>query len=257
MGTVSLSSGMPRTASLNATWEAARSANAAALASEVMGRIPPPVATWPAALARRSDHDRLALLPEDAAQHVADLAEGDVALHALDEHGHQVGFRPGRLVQPLQHLLRPAAVPLGADALQALHLALDDLLAHTQDLRPRLLVVGELVHADDGPLPPVDLHLDAVGVLLDLALLEPQLDRPQRPAHRVDLRDILERLLLNAIGQALDVVRPGQRVDHVRHAALVGDDLLRPQGDLDRLLGGQGQRLVHRVRVQRLRPAQD
>src|SRR3990170_4565347 len=175
IGTVSLSSGMPRTASLKPTWAAAKSDSAFVLAS-AMGRIPPLSATRPAALPLRSDDDRLALLAEHAAQHVADLADGEVALHALDEHGHQVGFRPRRLVQPLQHLLRPAAVPLGADALQPLHLAPDDLLAHAQDLRPRLLVGGELVDADDGPLPPVDLHLDAVGVLLNLALLEPQLD---------------------------------------------------------------------------------
>src|SRR3990170_1826621 len=83
IGTVSLSSGIPRTVSLKPTWAAARSASALALAPEVMGRIPPPVATRPAALPRRSDHDRLALLAEHAAQHVADLADGDVALHAL------------------------------------------------------------------------------------------------------------------------------------------------------------------------------
>src|SRR3990170_363996 len=135
-----LSSGMP----LMTSSVSSRAASRAAMASDLslMGRIPPPVATRPAALPRRSDHDRLALLAEHAAQHVADLADGDVALHALDEHRHQVGFRPGRLVQPPQHLLRPPPVPLGADALQALHLAPDDLLAHPQDLGPRLLVGG-------------------------------------------------------------------------------------------------------------------
>src|SRR3990170_6012126 len=165
MGTLNLSSGIPRTASLKPTWAAARFASAFVLAS-VMGRIPPLSATRPAALPRRSDHDRLALLAEHAAQHVADLAEGDVALHALDEHGHQIGVGPGRLVQPPQHLLRPAAVPLGADALQPLQLAPEDLLAHPQDLWLRLLVGGELVDADDGPLSPVDLHLNTIGVLL-------------------------------------------------------------------------------------------
>ena len=59
-----------------------------------------------------------------------------------------------------------------------------------------------------------------------------------------------------SFGQLLHEVGAAQRVGRVHHPGLVGDDLLRAQRDGDRLLGGQGQRLVQRVGVQRLRAAQ-
>src|SRR4030067_667898 len=45
------------------------------------------------------EHHELALLAEDVAQDGADLAEGHVVLHALDEDGDQVGVRAGGLFQ--------------------------------------------------------------------------------------------------------------------------------------------------------------
>ena len=49
---------------------------------------------------------------------------------------------------------------------------------------------------------------------------------------------------------------PADRIDGVRHAALVRDDLLRAQRDARRFLGRQRQRLVAAVAVQRLRAAE-
>ena len=69
-------------------------------------------------------------------------------------------------------------------------------------------------------------------------------------------REVGVGLLLHAVGQRLDEVGAAQRVDRVRHAGLVGDDLLRAQRDPHRLLGGQRERLVVGVGVQRLRAAQ-
>ena len=46
------------------------------------------------------------------------------------------------------------------------------------------LVVAEPVDADDDLVARLDRPLDAVGRLLDLALLEAALDRGERPAHR-------------------------------------------------------------------------
>src|SRR3989304_8317745 len=100
-----LSSGMP----LMTSSVSSRAASRAAMASDLslMGRIPPSKdRCWSNAWSRsvRLDHDRLALLAEHAAQHVADLADGDVALHALDQHGDKVRVRAGRRGQPLSHL---------------------------------------------------------------------------------------------------------------------------------------------------------
>ena len=65
------------------------------------------------------------------------------------------------------------------------------------------------------------------------------------------------RARLDLVGQRLDVVGAGERVDRVGRAGLVGDDLLGAQRDLGGALGGQRERLVEAVGVQRLRAAAD
>src|SRR3989449_4654497 len=51
------------------------------------------------------------------------------------------------------------------------------------------------------------------------------------------------------VRERLHVVGAAQRVDDLRHAGLVGDDLLGPEREPDRLFGRQGERLVERVGV--------
>ena len=119
-----------------------------------------------------------------------------------------------------------------------------------EDVRHLRIVLDELVDADDDVLgDPVALVVAESG-LLDLVLDE--VDRVDRPAELVDLRDQLAGAGLDLVGQRLDEVRPRERVDGVRGPGLVADDLLRAQGDLRRALGWQRQRLVEAVGVQRL-----
>ena len=113
-----------------------------------------------------------------------------------------------------------------------------------------------LVDAHHDAPAGVDVALVAVGALLDLALDEAGLDGRQHPAQLVDLVDVVLGLALDLVGEVLDVVAAGQRVDGVGDAGLVGDDLLGAQGDADRCLGGQRQRLVAGIGVQRLGAAQ-
>ena len=110
---------------------------------------------------------------------------------------------------------------------------------------------------DDDLVAGVDRPLDAVGGLLDLALLEAALDGGQRAAEGLDLVEIGPGGRLELVRQALDVVGAGQRVGRLGHAGLVGQDLLGPQGQPGGLLGRQGERLVAGVRVQALGPAED
>ena len=65
------------------------------------------------------------------------------------------------------------------------------------------------------------------------------------------VEDLL-RLPFDLVGERLHVVRATQRVGDVGHVGLLGDHLLRPEGDRRRLLGGQGQGLVEGVGVERL-----
>ena len=59
------------------------------------------------------------------------------------------------------------------------------------------------------------------------------------------------------VGERLDEVGAGERVDGVGGAGLVREDLLRAQGDLGGALGRQRERLVEAVGVQRLGAAAD
>ena len=75
-------------------------------------------------------------------------------------------------------------------------------------------------------------------------------------AQSVEVGEQLLGLAFHLVGQRLDEVRTTERVGDVGDVGLVGDHLLRAQGDPRRLLGRQRHRLVHRVGVQRLRAAE-
>ena len=117
------------------------------------------------------------------------------------------------------------------------------------------LGVDEPVHADD-PLPRLDALLDAERGLVDLVLVEARLDRAHGAAHRIDLPDVVGRETFELLGERFDVVRARDRVDRLGHARLVADHLLRAQRDRGAVLGRERERLVERVRVQRLGAAE-
>ncbi len=96
-----------------------------------------------------------------------------------------------------------------------------------------------------------------VGGVLDLPLLETFLDGGNRPSKGIDPVDERHGISLDRVGERLDVVGAGERIDDVGHAGLVGEDLLGAQRDPRRLVGRQRQRLVVGVGVQRLRAAED
>ena len=62
--------------------------------------------------------------------------------------------------------------------------------------------------------------------------------------------------LLDFIGKRFDEIGPGKRIDRIGDPGLVAQDLLGPQGEFGRALGGQPERFVESVRVQTLGPAE-
>src|SRR5919108_611393 len=129
-------------------------------------------------------------------------------------------------------------------------------LPFASDRQPRLVLLLVAVHAHDHALAALDLLLEPEARLGDLALRVALLDRLDHAAELVDLAELGIGRLLEAIGERLDEVGAAERVDRVRDAGLVGDDLLRPQRDAHRLLCGERERLVVGVRVERLRAAE-
>ena len=148
-------------------------------------------------------------------------------------------------------------VALGAQRRRSLELAPLGLRVDRLQL-DRLLPLGHvLVDADDHPLARLDVLLPLERGVLDLPLHEALLDRVHGAAELVDALDQLPRARLELVGERLDVERAAERIGRRGRARLVREDLLRPERDRRCMLGRQRERLVERVRVQRLRAAGD
>src|SRR6266545_4632503 len=137
--------------------------------------------------------------PENLAEDVADLADGCHAPQRLAHRHQQVGLRLG---------------DGGVEMEQAHRL---------------LLALGVAVDTHHHLAARLDRLELLVGGTLDLLLLEAALDRGHRPTQPVDLGDELTRSPVDLVGEALDEVRPGEGIDGVGDARLVGEHLLAAQ----------------------------
>ncbi len=108
------------------------------------------------------------------------------------------------------------------------------------------VVVGAqvVVHADQDATARLDIALELLGGARDLPLEPAGFDSLDHATHRLDFREQAFRLALQLVGERLHEVGAAERVDHVRHAGLVRDDLLGPERQADRLLRGERERFV-------------
>src|SRR5206468_514469 len=104
-----------------------------------------------------------------------------------------------------------------------------------EEVGGRRLVREVLVDAHDDAGPLLHLALVPVRRVLDLALHER--DRGDRTPELVDLPDVGARRLLDLVRQPLEGERSAEGIDDVRHARLVGEDLLGPERDAHGALG--------------------
>jgi len=199
---------------------------------------------------------RRLILPKHLPHGVGDLPQSCVGFHSGQDVGHEVVGTGSGIGESGQGVIGLRLVAPAAQRLQPADLPLNHFGINPQDLRHWSLLVHVLVDTNHDALPRLDLALQLIGRVLNLALGVAQFDGPQRPSQFVDLVDVVLRALLDLLGHALHEVTAGQWVHAVRHPRLVGDDLLGSQGDLHRLLGGQPQRLVVGVGVERLGAAQ-
>src|SRR5262245_42845133 len=197
-----------------------------------------------------SEPGRVAVLPEDLAVDVGDLAERAPRLDRSDERRHQVLARARRVAHPSQRLARSGGVALALHAPHPIRLPRLHLERHAPQLGGSLLGDLVAVHAHHRLLAAVDLPLVDPGGLRDLLLRVADLDGADHPAELIDAVDVGAGLALHAVGERLDRPAAAERVDDVGDAALLREDLLRAQGDHRGLLRGERERLVERVGVQ-------
>ena len=114
-----------------------------------------------------------------------------------------------------------------------------------------------LIDADHRVFPAVDAVLQPEGLLVDLGLQEPRLERADGPALPLDAGHVGADLLFELVGQGLDQVRAAEGVGRPGHPRLQGQDLLGPEPQVGGLLAGDTQRLVERRGGQGLDAAQD
>src|SRR3954447_799021 len=180
----------------------------------------------------RSEDRRLAVVAPHILQRRDDLALRAVRARRVEQVRHEVLAITRRgLAQPRKLALDARAVaprphPLHAVDLLALERWVDP---QRRDLPVVLVAVG--VHAHHPAPAGVDLGLQLEARVGDLALREVLLDRVDHAAELVDAREVRVGLPLELVGERLHEVGAAERVDGVRHAGLVGDDLLCAQRD--------------------------
>src|SRR5271166_1036630 len=151
--------------------------------------------------------ERRRVLPEHVLHRAADLAQRAAVLERRADRRQQVLAAASALAQLLQALLDDDLVALGLERRQALQLQALGLGIDPQQVGHLDVVLLIGVHADDDVLADAVALLVAPRRLVDLA--RDELDRVDRAAEGVDLRDQLQRPALDLVGERLDEVGPG------------------------------------------------
>jgi hypothetical protein len=121
---------------------------------------------------------------------------------------------------------------------------------HEDRHRGLLTVVDVRVDTHDPPLPAIELALESICGVGDLALGVTLLDRLDHAPAAIDLVQISPHLALGFVGEALDEPRSAEGVHGVRGARLLGDDLLLSEREEGGFRCRDRKGLVERVGVE-------
>ena len=201
-----------------------------------------------------------AMAPVDFLQRIGNLADGGPGTCSIDGECQQIAGLLSRAasVNASRALLQAASSLVAADLRETPDLG----LAHGRVVDAQNVDVGffsqlVLVNADDRLFTAVDACLALYRRFFDAQLGHAGLDRPGHAAHLLDFVDELARLFRQLIGQAFHVVGTGQRIHDLGDAGFLLQHQLGVSGDACRKLGGQRERLIEGIGVQRLRAAED
>src|SRR5947209_551016 len=191
-----------------------------------------------------SDHHRLSVLSEDAPKRIRNFANGSGGFDSLEDAWHEVCTRAGCFFDRFERSFPGLLIAAGPHRAYALHLFAFEGLVGLEDGNWLFLVNGKLIYAHNCSLPTFHLLLVFVGGVLDFLLYIAALEGTDHPAECVNLFKIRRRASFDFIGKSLHKVRASQRIDGLRRARFICDDLLGAQRDACRLLGRQRKRLI-------------
>src|SRR5437667_68535 len=149
---------------------------------------------------------------EDRPEDIADLAQGRLRSHGIQDRRHQVPLGPGFVLEALKMGVDFPLAPFPSERPQ-----LADAFRFESRVRPlhgdALIALHVRVHADDRPLAALEFDLGPVRRIRDLALDPAGLDRLEHAPAAVRLADEGRRLRLEPIRERLDRVRTADRID--------------------------------------------
>src|SRR5439155_10847231 len=120
-----------------------------------------------------SQHHRLPIRAKHFLERRADLAQGGLGLHRVDQIGHQILISRCSLLQGLQGAGHSEGIATGPQVGQTFRLGLFHFRTDLQDRNGRFVRLDVFFDADDDPLFPLHLALVPKRGLQDLPLREP------------------------------------------------------------------------------------
>src|SRR5262249_49655694 len=163
-----------------------------------------------------SNDRRLLVFTPDVAERVAHLADRRIRADGVQDEGHQVRRPARRLAQRIERAPDLIAVARLPELAELRELFIGRRFVDVQNLDRRLVLLHEVVDADDDLLAALHRLLKPVCALRDLLLRITALDRLDHAAHPVDLVEVGQRAVLHVLRQLLDEVRAAQRIDDIR-----------------------------------------
>ena len=181
--------------------------------------------------------DIFAMLTKHAAERICHFSQGGITFDRFDEARHQVVAPPGGRCQACQSVLHTGGITLRPQGTQPFNLLAFQGRINTHNGGGWLILQDILVYPHNNTGFRLDFLLIAVCTLLNLALWEARLDRLDGTTEIINLLDVGRGLLFNGIRQRFNSIGSSNRVNGFGDASLIGDDLLRAQGNLYGLFG--------------------
>src|SRR4030042_3934876 len=177
------------------------------------------------------DGRTLLIFTEYLPQAISDLTQGDIALNRLEDIRPKVLRALSRFSQRLEGILDLEGIPLTSHLAQLLPLIALYIRTYLDDIGKGRLFRCQLIEPHDYLVFFFNIPLILVGARGDLLLHKARFNRLDGPPSLVYLLDVFYSSFFDLLGKGLEGIGTTKGIDDLNYAALMGNDLLGPQGD--------------------------